>query len=67
MKCKNAYNEDDFQDYFKKYKNICTDKKIADKNIQNIHKTRFCVDCDKAYQVITLKLNKPMLLTNPAN
>lgn len=67
VKHKNAYNRDDFQKYFKKYKNIYTNKGIADENIWNMNETRFCAGCGKVHWVITLDPNKPMLLTDPDN
>lgn len=33
VKYKNIYNKDNFQEYFKKYKDICIIKRIADENI----------------------------------
>ena len=67
VKYKNANNKDDIQKYFKQYKNICIDEKIANEEIQNINKTRFCVGCRRTYEVIILDFDKPMLLINPDN
>ena len=64
---KNAHNEDDFQDYFEKYKNIRIDKGIPDEDVWNIDGTRFCAGCGRAHWIITLDPNKPILLTDPDN
>lgn len=34
VKHENAYNKNDFQRYFKKYKNICTNKKLQIKMLR---------------------------------
>lgn len=67
MKYKNSYNEGNFKVYFEKYKNICIDKEITNKNVQKIDKTRFCADCSRVYQIIILDCHKPMLLTDLDN
>lgn len=67
MEYKNAHNEDDFQDYFEKYKDMCIDKKIVDENLWNIDKTRFYPDYLKIYWVIILDPDKPMILTDLDN
>ena len=43
------------------------EKKIIEENIWNIDETRFYIDCGRVYWVITLDLNKLLLLTNPDN
>lgn len=64
---KNTYNKDDFQEYFEKYKKICTNKRITDKNIQNINEIRFYINYYKANQVIIFDINKPIILINLDN
>ena len=48
---KNAYNENNFQEYFAKYKDI----------------TRFYIDYCNKYWIKTLDPNKLMFLINPGN
>ena len=67
MERKNAHKEDDFQKYFVKYKNICIDKGIVDKNVWNMDEIRFCTSCSRAHWVINLDPDKPMLLTDLDN
>lgn len=53
---KNAHNKDDFQKYFKKYKDICIDKKIADEDVQNRDETKFHTGCSRAIRLSFLIL-----------
>ena len=67
MERKNAHNEDDFQEYFEKYKDIRIDKGIADEDVWNMDETGFRAGCGRAHWVITLDPDKLMLLTDPDN
>ncbi len=67
MERKNARNENDFQEYFGKYKDIRIDKEIADEDVWNMDETGFRAGCGRAHWVITLDIDKPMLLTDPDN
>ena len=64
VECKNAHNEDDFQEYFEKYKDIRIDKRIADEDVWNINETGFRAGYGRAHWVITLDSDKPLLLTD---
>lgn len=67
MEYKNTHNEKDFQKYFKKYKDICIEKKIVDEDIWNMDETEFCVGCSKAHWFITLDLDKSIPLIDLDN
>lgn len=67
MERKNAHNEDDFQDYLEKYKDIHIKKGIADEDLFNMDEIGFCVGCGRAHWVITFDPNKPMFLTELDN
>ena len=67
VECKNAYNEDNFMEYFEKYKDIRIEKEIEDGDIWNMDETGFRVGYGRANWVITLDPNKPLLLTDSDN
>ncbi len=54
-------------EYFKKYKDIRIEKRIADEDVWNMDETDFCAGCGRAHWVITLDPDKPLLLTDPDN
>lgn len=64
---KNTHNKNNFQEYFEKYKDIYIKKRIADKNVWNINKTRFYMSYGRMHWIITLDLNKSIFLTNLNN
>ena len=64
---KNAHNEDNFKDYFVKYKGIRIDKGITDEDTLNMDETEFRAGCGRAHWIITLGPDKPLLLTAPDN
>ena len=64
---KNAHNEDDFKDYFEKYKGIRIDKGITDEDTGNMDETGFRAGCGRAHWIITLDPNKPLLLIDLEN
>ena len=65
----NAHSEDDFQEYFETYKDICIDKGIADEDVWNMDmdETGFHAGCGRLRWVITLDPDKPMFLTDSDN
>ncbi len=62
---KNAQNEDDFMEYFEKYKDIRIEKRIADEDVLNIDEIGFRAGCGRVHWVITLDPDKLLLLTDP--
>lgn len=67
VKRNNAHNEKNFQEYFKKDKDICIEKQILDKNVWNIDETGYCAGCDKANLVINLDSDKLILSIDSDN
>lgn len=64
---KNAHNIKDFTIFFKKYKEIYIQRDIIDADVWNMDETGFCIGYGAVYWVITINVEKKLLLSDPDN